>query len=225
MNANPKGAEMAVPANSLFFRHHYGAAKLLLALFVAAILVSTATPVCAAKRNNAPAVGSKAPPFELSVQGDTRGDARGGGTLVTLSDLAKDGPFAVIVLRGFPGYQCGICKQQVGALINRAKSLSSVTGSRPRRIVLIYPGPANGLDSKAKAFLGSRRLPDPFVLLKDPGMEMVTEWGLRWDKRSETAYPAAFIIDGSKRVRWAKVSDSHSGRAGAEELIKAFKNL
>lgn len=188
-------------------------------LVFAAILALCCMPstTLAVKRGKAPAVGSKAPPFELSVQGE--------GGLVTLSELAKDGPFAVIVLRGFPGYQCGICNRQVGALINRARSLASATGNKPRRIVLIYPGPAESLDSKAKAFMGSRRLPDPFVLLTDPDMEMVSDWGLRWKARSETAYPAAFVIDRSKRVRWTKVSDSHSGRAGADELIRVFKSL
>ncbi len=38
----------------------------------------------------------------------------------------------------------------------------------------------------------------------------------------ETAYPAAFVVDGSGKVRFAKVSRTHGGRAAAAEVLEAL---
>lgn len=188
-----------------------------LGLLSFAFIMLTASDVFAQSSNSPPKVGSKAPDFELAVQGEK--------SFVSLSGLVKDGPVVVVVLRGFPGYQCSLCNRQVSSLINRAKAISAVTGNKPRRVVLVYPGPDIGLESKARSFMGSRKLPDPFVMVRDPGMQMVTDWGLRWDARRETAYPATFVIDSSLRVRWSEISRSHAGRVGADQIVKAIKNL
>ena len=42
---------------------------------------------------------------------------------VKLSALAKDGPVVLVVLRGFPGYQCPACSQQVRDFREHAKTL------------------------------------------------------------------------------------------------------
>lgn len=181
---------------------------------------SLATTLAWAAENGQPLeVGDKAPDFELPVQGQ---DA-----YLSLSDLIADGPVVVIVLRGFPGYQCPICTRQVGSLANRAKTLATALGGKPNRVVLVYPGAETGLelDRRAKQFFGSRRLPEPLVVVRDPGMEMITEWGLRWDAPRETAYPSAYLIGPGRRVKWAKVSDSHGGRAKVEEILNAIKRL
>ena len=186
---------------------------------IALLLAFLSFSVNGAESNPGPQVGTKAPDFELPVQGKNENE------FVSLSDLVDDGPVVVIVLRGFPGYQCPICNRQVGSLINRSRAFATVTGGKPNRVVLVYPGPSESLQRNASKFLGSRRLPEPFVLLRDPDMEMVTQWGLRWKAPRETAYPAAFVLDGSRRVRWAKVSDSHGGRATADEILKALNSL
>jgi len=186
-----------------------------LGLFLAAICFGGTLP--AAEPEKPLEVGDQAPDFELPVQGED--------DFVRLSDLIKDGPVAVVVLRGFPGYQCSICNRQVSALISRARALATATGNQPQRIVLIYPGAEEGLETHARQFMGARRLPPPLVLVRDPDMETITEWGLRWDKVRETAYPASYIIGPGRRVKWAKVSDSHAGRASAEEILRGFRNL
>ena len=191
--------------------------SLILSLLVVLGISLAAPQIKAAGPKNPIALGDKTPDFELPIQGQ---DA-----YLTLSDLVKDGPVAVIVLRGFPGYQCGVCTRQVGSFVNRAKALAKAVDNKPNRVVLVYPGDEKGLDRHAKQFLGSRRMPDPLVMVRDPGMEMITEWGLRWDAHRETAYPAAYLIGPGRRVKWAKVSDSHSGRASVEEILKAIKNL
>ncbi|MEM6470188.1 MAG: redoxin family protein [Planctomycetota bacterium] len=162
-------------------------------------------------------VGDRAPDFELPVQGESG--------FVSLDELVKDGPVVVVVLRGFPGYQCGLCNQQVGALLNRTAALDTSLGNKPRRVVLVYPGPELNLERHAKQFIGSRRVPELFVMVRDPGMEMISQWGLRWDARRETAYPATFVIGEDKRIQWAKVSKSHGGRASADEVIRAVNQL
>lgn len=162
-------------------------------------------------------VGDQAPDFALPVQGKDE--------YLTLSDLIKEGAVAVVVLRGYPGYQCPICGRQVRSMVNRAGALKSALGEKPNRVVLVYPGEETGkeLEQRAKGFTAARRLPDPIVLVRDPGMEMVKEWGLRWDRRNETAYPAAYLIGPGRRVKWAKVSQSHGGRASVEEILQAVK--
>jgi len=44
--------------------------------------------------------------------------------------------------------------------------------------------------------------------------------GLRWDAPRETAYPAAFVVDHKGYIQYAKVSDSHRGRATASEILE-----
>ncbi len=186
-----------------------------LLLFCAASL--TAPPVSAAAFGKPLAEGDKAPDFELPIQGRDE--------YVTLSQLTAEGPVVVVVLRGYPGYQCPICNRQVGSMINRAAALSRALGPQPNRVVLVYPGEEDGLQRHADAFLGSRRLPAPLVLVRDPGMEMIKSWNLRWNGRRETAYPAAYLIGSGRRVKWAKVSDSHGGRASVEEILQAIRKL
>ena len=82
---------------------------------------------------------------------------------LSLSDTYKGGPTVVIFLRGYPGYQCPICSRQVSSLANRAKVLAQAA----HRVVLVYPGTAEGLERHAEQFLGSRKLPEPLVLVRD----------------------------------------------------------
>ncbi len=162
------------------------------------------------------AVGDKAPDFELPIQGE---DA-----YATLSKLTEDGPVVVVVLRGYPGYQCAACQRQVSSLLNRRKALAAATGDKPHRVVLVYPGPETELDKYADQFIGAKRVPDTFLFVRDPDMKMVSEWGLRWKAPRETAYPSTYVIGPGQRVKWNKVSESHGGRATVEEILKGLKS-
>lgn len=159
------------------------------------------------------AVGEVAPDFNLPVVGED--------DYLTLKDANASGPIVVVILRGYPGYQCPLCSQQVGALANRATALAKLTN----RIVLIYPGEGSKLDKHAEQFMSSRKLPEPLTLVRDPDMKAVTDFGVRWKTPRETAYPAVFVIDKNGRVRWSKISDSHAGRATAEEIINELRKL
>ena len=162
-----------------------------------------------------PEVGEKAPDFDLPIVGSKEDD------YVQLEDEVEQGAVVVVLLRGYPGYQCPLCSRQVGALINRARALSEVA----HRVILVYPGEPNLLERHADEFIGSRAVPDPLVLVRDPGMKMVADWGLRWDAPRETAYPATFVIKKNGRIAWSKISDSHAGRTTADEIITQLRKL
>ncbi|GAA5508351.1 redoxin family protein [Novipirellula caenicola] len=159
------------------------------------------------------AEGAKAINFELPVVGSK--------DFIELQQEYKKGPVVVIVLRGYPGYQCPLCSKQVNSLANRAKALAQEAS----RVILVYPGEATLLQRHAEEFMGSRTLPAPLVMVRDDAMEMVTQWGLRWDSPRETAYPATYVIDANGRVAWAKVSNSHAGRTTVEEIMKELRKL
>jgi peroxiredoxin len=58
---------------------------------------------------------------------------------VQLSQRLAEGPVVLVVLRGWPGYQCPICTRQVGEFIARAEQLKAAKA----RVMLVYPGPAS----------------------------------------------------------------------------------
>lgn len=138
-----------------------------------------------------------------------------GGKEVSLRALTSEGPVVLLVLRGYPGYQCPICTRQVGEFLSRAKDFASA-GSK---VVMIYPGPSANLDDHAEQFISGKTLPDHFDLLIDPDYTFTNAYGLRWDAPRETAYPAAFVIGQDGVVRFAKVSQTHGGRASVGEVL------
>ena len=157
-----------------------------------------------------PQVGQAAPDFSLMTLGDKS---------VALSSVLKEGPAVVVVLRGWPGYQCPICTRQVGSLTERAREFEG----EQARVILIYPGPAEELKAHAAEFAIDQSLPANFSFVMDPDYTFTNAWNLRWDAGGETAYPSSFVIDRSGIVRYAKVSRSHGGRASTGELINAVK--
>ncbi len=161
---------------------------------------------------DAPAVGERAPDFALkSLEGET----------VRLRAVRRSAPVVVVVLRGYPGYQCPICTKQFANLRDRAEAFKQAGA----RVLLVYPGPEKELPEKAHAFVGDAAVPSSFTFLTDPGYGFTRKYGLRWDAPKETAYPSAFVIDRAGVVRWRKVSEAHGGRATAEELLDALGRL
>lgn len=141
------------------------------------------------------------------------------GKVVTLEELHSSGPVALLVLRGYPGYQCPICSLQVGDYVAKAKRF----GDAKVNVVLIYPGAADGLKTHADEFIRGRTLPDNVYLLLDPDYDFVESYGLRWNAPSETAYPSTFVIDSNGVVRFAKISMSHGDRTRASDVLKIIE--
>jgi peroxiredoxin Q/BCP len=165
-----------------------------------------------AVRLKPPAVGEKAPELSLLTID---------GKPVVLAESLKKGPVVVIELRGWVGYQCPICNQQVNELITHSKDILA----KASQVILVYPGPADGLKAHAEEFVSGKGTPEGFTFVMDPDMKFVSSWGLRWMKTAETAYPSTFVIDKEGVVQFAKVSSSHGDRASAADITKALNDL
>ena len=156
-----------------------------------------------------PQVGDSAPDFELtSLSGDQ----------IKLSDTLAQGPVVLVMLRGYPGYQCPICTAQVGGMINKAKQLQDAGAN----VLLVYPGPADGLKARAAEFVQGKDIPANFNLLLDPDYEFTNLYGLRWEAQNETSYPSTFVLDKDGKVLFAKVSREHGDRAKIADVIAAL---
>lgn len=159
-----------------------------------------------------PVAGDKAPDFALNALD---------GTSIKLSSELKRGPVVLIVLRGWPGYQCPYCTRQVGEFITRAKDIEA-TGAR---LILVYPGPSEMLKEHAEEFRGNKDIPKAIKLVIDPDYNFTNAYHLRWDAKGETAYPSTFIIDKNSTVRFALVSKAHGGRSKADDVIAVLTKL
>lgn len=180
-------------------------------LFFAALLAGVLTTSTGrAEDASPPQVGDEAADFTLtSLEGDE----------VTLSKLTEDGPVVLVVLRGYPGYQCPICSLQVGGLVGKKSKLAEAGAN----VVLVYPGEAGELEQRAKEFLRGEELPEGFHMVLDPDYKFTNAYGLRWEAPRETAYPSTFVIDKDNVIRFAKVSMTHGGRAKPDEVLGSLK--
>lgn len=156
-----------------------------------------------------PQVGDTAPDFELkSVTGEP----------VKLSAVASRGPVVLIVLRGFPGYQCPVCNQQVSQYLAAADQLKAAGA----QVLLVYPGPSDGLARKAQEFITNKTIPSHFQLLLDPDYSFTKRYNLRWDAAGETAYPSTFVIQKDLLIAYQKVSQEHGGRSKPADVLKVL---
>ena len=198
----------------IFSRTRAGAlAALALTLLAAVCWLLIAAPAARAgdppKAVKPPKIGNTAPGFELEVLG---------GGKASLKALLAKGSVVLVVLRGYPGYQCPFCTRQVGELIGRAKEFAAAKAE----VVLVYPGPADGLRQHAGEFVQGKNIPADFSLLLDPAFVFTDRYGLRWDAPQETSYPSTFVIDRKGKVRFAKISHTHGDRAQPDEILKAL---
>ena len=170
------------------------------------LALAAALPLMAAAP---PTVGEKAPDFSLSNPA---------GKTVRLSELVSKGPVVLVVLRGYPGYQCPYCNRQVQDFIQKSPGFAEVGA----RVLMVYPGPPQELGNRANEFLADKKLPDNFTLVLDPGYEFTNMYGLRWDAAHETALPSTFLIDGQGVIFFSKIVKEHGGRTTAAEVLDAM---
>jgi peroxiredoxin len=188
------------------YRHPFAlACSLALGLFFA----DAASAQDKTERASPPRVGDVAPDFTLPDIDDAE---------ISLEKLRNDGPVVLVVLRGYPGYQCPLCRKQVANLIASKKAFAD----KGAKVVLVYPGSVDLLTKKAKEFMGNTELPEHFTLLLDREFALIQQYGLRWDAPGETAYPATFVIGRDGTIALAVVSDSHGGRAETKKVIDAI---
>lgn len=187
----------------------------LLGLFAAA--QAFAQPVAEVAAPEPPAVGEAAPTVTLN---STTGEQ------VDLAETFAGGKTVLVVLRGYPGYQCPACSAQTADLIRNAKEFADAGVA----VVVVYPGQQKGLEGHAEEFLtatmakvNETELPGGVTLLLDPDYELVNAYGLRWMAPNETAYPATFVIAKGGEITFAEVSNTHGGRVEAKKALEAAK--
>jgi len=150
--------------------------------------------------------GDKAIDFTLnSINGET----------LELNKINQGKNVVLIVLRGYPGYQCPACSRQTAQFISEAENFQEKNAS----VLLVYPGPSNQLQEYAKEFSADFDLPDNFHFALDPDYSMTNTYGLRWDAPKETAYPSTFVINKKGKIVYSKISSTHGGRASAQEVL------
>lgn len=173
------------------------------AALTVALAASAATP---------PQVGDTAPGFTLK-QLD--------GRAVDFAQVTQGRAAVLVVLRGWPGYQCPFCTTQVYEYVGHAADFAA----RNVPVVMIYPGPAEALQAHAKEFLDNQQWPANFYYLLDPDYAFTKRYGLRWDEKGETAYPSTFVIDAQGKVVLAHVSHEHGDRLGAAALLRQLDGV
>jgi len=181
-----------------------------LRLFLSLQLIGLISSGAGAADHKPPQVGDEAQDFQLTTLDGNR---------VKLSEQVKSGPIVLVVLRGYPGYQCPLCTKQFGDYLQAAEMLKKSSAT----VVFVYPGPADKLKERAKEFVQGKDYPNHFQLVLDPDYEFTNAYGLRWDSRGETAYPSTFVIDGQLKVTFAMVSKTHGNRSSAAEVVKALQ--
>lgn len=159
-----------------------------------------------------PKMGTEAPDFVLKTLDNKS---------VCLSDFAPDNKVVLVVLRGWPGYQCPLCTKQVHDYVTSAPSFAQAKV----KVVMVYPGPAQDLKAHAQEFLNDKNWPKDFIFVLDPDFSMVKDYGLRWEAPNETSYPSTFIIDQKGMVRFEKISHSHGDRSKAADVVDQLSRM
>lgn len=169
---------------------------LFLAIAAAAFTLRAAEP---------PKMGAAAPDFTLKTMGMKS---------VTLSAETAKLPVVLIVLRGWPGYQCPLCTKQVHEFVQQADAFAGKA-----RVIMVYPGPAENLQAHADEFLKDKSWPKDFLFVTDPDYVFTKSYGLRWEAPGETSYPSTFVIDSKGMVQFVKISKNHGGRSTPAETL------
>ena len=185
-------------------RWYIKAQSTLVAPFILAVTILLLGPTAVAQT---PAVGVKAPDFTLSTIT---------GTPVRLTKQQHGNPLVLVVLRGYPGYQCPFCQKQVHDFVEHAADFAA----KKATVLLVYPGPPADLDQRAKEFLAQQAdLPSNIVLVTDPDYKVTNLYRLRWDAPHETAYPSTFILDANGTILFEKISRAHGDRLSAQDAL------
>lgn len=181
-----------------------------LLLAVSVGLFSVAATKARGDETAPPAVGKKAPDFELETLD---------GKKHKLSRLVKEGPVVLLMLRGYPTYQCPLCTRQMADFLNSAEAFADQGAT----VVFVYPDTKDGVAEHAQEFIKGKKFPKNFLFLLDPDFKFTNSYGLRWDAPKETSYPSTFIVDGDQKVTFAKISKTHGGRTKAKDILGELK--
>lgn len=183
-------------------------------LLTAALLLFTAALPTLAQATDpqVPQIGTQFPDFTLSSID---------GASITLKSELKKGPVVVVVLRGWPGYQCPFCSRQFADFLTHAADFAKTNTT----VLFIYPGPASGLKEHAEAFNRDKPMPANFRLLLDPDLRWLESNKLRWQGKGETSYPATFVIDRRGELRFSAITKAHGGRVMSAAALSVLAEV
>jgi peroxiredoxin Q/BCP len=179
--------------------------------FLLATAAVLAVSLLTARAASRPKVGEVAPNFTLNTLEDKP---------VELKQLTAKTPVVLVVLRGWPGYQCPICTRQVQDFARKAAEFDA----HDAQVVMVYPGPADDLKAHAREFLQNKEWPKDFLFVIDPDYAFTNAYGLRWEATKVTAYPSTFIAKDNK-VRFAHVSTQHGDRVDSATVLRVLEQL
>jgi thioredoxin-dependent peroxiredoxin len=158
-----------------------------------------------------PKMGDPAPDFTLNTVD---------GQAVHLSDMTAKSDVVLVVLRGWPGYQCPACTAQGHDFVQNADKFKAASA----QVITVYPGPSEDLMKHANDFLQDKNWPKDFLLVLDPDYSFTKAYGLRWDKQNETAYPSTFVIGKDGKITYVHVSHQHGDRVKAETVLAKMQS-
>ena len=185
-------------------------ATLMAALLLSAGTLAQSTPMPA--KGEPPKVGQKAPDFTLTSLD---------GANVRMSAEVARGPVVLVVLRGFPTYQCPFCTRQFADYLGHGADFDA-SGAH---VLFVYPGSPEGLVEHAKALVADRPIPPSYRILLDPDYGFTVAYNLRWEGPQETSYPSTFVIGRDGIITFAHVSHEHADRVPAKDVLKALALL
>jgi peroxiredoxin len=160
-----------------------------------ALLLAVSLPSVAAT----PGVGQRAPDFTLTTLD---------GTPISLSSYTSHGRVVLILLRGYPGYQCPFSQQQFQSYQQAAAQFAAAGA----QVIFIYPGASSkSLADDAAQLLGNQPLPANMHLVLDPDYVFTNQYGLRWNDPNQTVYPSTFLVARSGIIFFA-----HTGRSSSD---------
>lgn len=180
-------------------------------IFQLAAILLTSAFISTTQAASPPQMGDMAADFTLNTMD---------GHAVRLNDLTAKSDVVLVVLRGWPGYQCPLCTAQVHNFVQYAAKFKAAGA----QVVMVYPGLADNLSAHATEFLQDKDWPKDFVFLLDPDYALTQAYGLRWDAPKETAYPSTFVISKTGKITFAHVSHQHGDRVKAEKILGLVSN-
>lgn len=64
-----------------------------------------------------------------------------------------------------------------------------------------------------------------FVLLSDPDLAVIADWGLVNPLKPQVPHPTAIVVDGEGTIRYFRQDQDYSKRPTADELLQAVTGL
>jgi thioredoxin-dependent peroxiredoxin len=167
------------------------------------LLLAISLPAAAAS----PAVGQAAPDFTVTALD---------GSTLSLSSLTSSGRLIIVVLRGYPGYQCPFSQQAFQSYQQQAAQFAALG----TQLLFVYPGTGgSNLANDAASMIGSQPLASNVHVVLDPDYNLTNLYGVRWDATDQTAYPATFLVSSNHSVAFAHVGQLESDFTPVPNLL------